>query len=202
MIDPLVAKLQGTDRRSIGRSEEVVGDVLADPGEFHLVFDAMLGPDPVVRLRAADAVEKITRRRPDLLQGLESRVLTEVAAIDQQEVRWHVAQLLPRLALTPPQRAQAITILRGFLDDDSRIVRTFAIQAVADLAEHDEADAQLGAAAAGGADPYRHAGDAQPRPQAPRPPGAARPQPATGWRNRRWHDPRRRGCRAMSRLTG
>jgi hypothetical protein len=27
----LVAKLQGTDRRSIGRSEEVVGDVLADP---------------------------------------------------------------------------------------------------------------------------------------------------------------------------
>jgi hypothetical protein len=138
VIDPLVAKLQGTDRRSIGRSEEVVGDVLADPGEFHLVFDAMLGPDPVVRLRAADAVEKITRRRPDLLQGLESRVLTEVAAIDQQEVRWHVAQLLPRLALTPPQRAQAITILRGFLDDDSRIVRTFAMQAVADLAEHDE----------------------------------------------------------------
>ena len=64
-------------------------------------------------------------------------MLTEVAAIDQQEVRWHFP-LLPRLALTPPQRAQAITILRGFLDDDSRIVRTFAMQAVADLAEHDE----------------------------------------------------------------
>jgi hypothetical protein len=135
---PLVAKLQGTDRRSIGRSEEVVGDVLADPGQFRLVFDAMLGPDPVVRMRAADAVEKITRRRPDLLRGLEGRVLTEVAAVGQQEVRWHVAQLLPRLTLTPPQRARAITILRGFLDDDSRIVRTFAMQALADLAEHDE----------------------------------------------------------------
>ena len=135
---PLVAKLQGTDRRSIGRSEEVARDVLADPGQFRLVFDAMLGPDLVVRMRAADAVEKITRRRPDLLRGLEDRVLTEVAAIDQQEVRWHVAQLLPRLALTPPQRARAITILRGFVDDDSRIVRTFAMQALADLAEHDE----------------------------------------------------------------
>jgi hypothetical protein len=85
----------------------------------------------------------------------------------QQEVRWHVAQLLPRLALTASRRARAITILRGFVDDDSRIVWTFAMQALADLAEHDE----------------------QLRPQAPRPPGAARPQPAAGWRNRGWHDP-------------
>ena len=34
MTHPLVAKLRGTDRRSIGRSEEVVGSVLADPGQF------------------------------------------------------------------------------------------------------------------------------------------------------------------------
>jgi hypothetical protein len=93
VMDPLIAKLQISDRRSIGRSEEVVGDVLADPDQFRLVFDAMLVPDPAVRMRAADAVEKITRRRPDLLRGLEGRVLTEVAAIGQQEVRWHVAPL-------------------------------------------------------------------------------------------------------------
>ncbi len=112
--------------------------MLADPQQSRLVFDAMLGHDPVLRMRAADAVEKITRRRADLLGGLEDRVLTEVAAIDQQEVRWHVAQLLPRLAMSAPQRARAITILRGFVDDDSRIVRTFAMQVLADLAEHDE----------------------------------------------------------------
>ena len=109
----LVAKLQGTDWRSIGRSEEVVADVLADPGQFRLVFDAILTPDPVVRMHAADAVEKIARRRPALLHGLENCMLTEVARIDQKEVRWHVAQLLPRLTLTLPQRAQAIAILRG-----------------------------------------------------------------------------------------
>jgi hypothetical protein len=138
VVHPLVAKLHGTDRRSIGRSEEVVADVLADPRQFRVVFDAMLVPDPVVRMRAADAVGKITRRRPDLLVGLEDRVLTEVAAPGQPEVRWHVAQLLPRLALTPPRRARAITILRAFVDDDSRIVRTCAMQALADLVGHDE----------------------------------------------------------------
>jgi hypothetical protein len=61
-----------------------------------------------------------------------------VAAVDQQEVRWHVAQVLPRLALTDQQRTQAVAILEGFLDDDSGIVRTFAMQALADLAEGDE----------------------------------------------------------------
>jgi HEAT repeat protein len=57
-----------------------------------------------------------------------------VAAIYQKEVRWHVAQLLPRLALTPRQQTQAVALLRGLLDDGSRIVRTFAMQALADLA--------------------------------------------------------------------
>lgn len=36
------------------------------------------------------------------------------------------------------QRVRAVTILRGFVDDDSRIVRIFAMQALADLAEPDE----------------------------------------------------------------
>ena len=188
-MHPLVAKLQGTDRRSIGRSEEVVGDILADPGQFRPLFDAMLVPDPVVRMRAADAVEKITRRRPDLLRGLENRVLTEVAAIDQQEVRWHVAQLLPRLALTLPQRAQAITILRGFVDDDSRIVRTFAMQALADLTEHDEQMRRWLLPLLAELTPHRHARDAQPRPQAPRPPGAAPVSAGHRLAGRGWNDP-------------
>ena len=37
-----------------------------------------------------------------------------------------------------PAATQAVAILHGFLDDDSRIVRTFAMQALADLAEDDE----------------------------------------------------------------
>jgi hypothetical protein len=61
-----------------------------------------------------------------------------VAAIVQQEVRWHLAQLLPRLALTEQQRTRAVVILSGFLDDDSRTVRTFAMPALADLAQGDE----------------------------------------------------------------
>ena len=53
-------------------------------------------------MRAADAVEKITARRPELLRPHKRRLLTELALIPQQEVRWHVAQMLPRLSLSAP----------------------------------------------------------------------------------------------------
>ena len=135
----LIDKLRGADRRSIGRSEEVVCDVLAEPELFSALIEAMAASDPVVRMRAADAAEKITCRRPDLLVACKQRLLDDIAAAPQQEVRWHVAQMLSRLALTGSERERAVEILIGYLDDDSSIERTFAMQALADLAARDDA---------------------------------------------------------------
>lgn len=132
--------LDGGDRRSIGRSEEVVADVLADPALFDVVFHGMLiDGNPLIRMRAADAVEKITAEHPDYLQSYKTLLLGDIAAIEQQEVRWHVAQMIPRLDLTDAERAQAVDILTGYLDDKSNIVKTFAMQALADLTEVDTA---------------------------------------------------------------
>ena len=132
-LHPEVAKLSGGDRRSIGRSNEVVADVLADPSLFDLIFDAIASDDPLIGMRAADAVEKITARRPELLRPHKHRLLTELAFIPQQQVRWHVAQMLPRLSLSPLERRQAAEILESYLDDESSIVRTCAMEALADL---------------------------------------------------------------------
>ena len=136
MID-ILARLQGGDRRSIGRSDEVVADVLAAPELFGELFTGMTGDDPLVRMRAADAVEKITLLHPEYLQPLKSELLQEVARVRQQEVRWHVAQMLPRLELSHAERLEAMQILSSYLADKSRIVQTFSLQAMADLAEQD-----------------------------------------------------------------
>jgi hypothetical protein len=130
----IVAKLRGSDRRSIGRSEEIVREVLAEPELFNALIEAMTSQDAVVRLRAADAAEKVTRRRPELLAPHKQQLVGEVASIAQPELRWHVAQMRPRLALTPAGRARAVELLLGYLDDDSSIERTFAMQALAELA--------------------------------------------------------------------
>lgn len=139
MSDPMLEKLTGGDRRSIGRVDEVIADVLADPGLFDALFWGMVADDPLVRMRAADAVEKITVDRPAWLAPYKEALLTEVAVCEQQEVRWHVAQLLPRLALSPAERRQALAILQSYLSDQSKIVKTFAMQALADLAMQEPA---------------------------------------------------------------
>jgi len=136
-LHPEVAKLGGGDRRSIGRSNEVVADVLADPSLFDLIFDAIASDDPLIRMRAADAVEKITARRPELLRPHKRRLLSELAAIPQQEVRWHVAQMIPHLQLSARERRRAAEIVESYLDDRSGIVRTCAMQALAELAADD-----------------------------------------------------------------
>jgi HEAT repeat protein len=133
----LVDKLDSGDHRTIGRSNEVAREIAKNPALFAEVIEAMLHPDPRIRMRAADAVEKATVASPELLQPYKQTILKRIAVIEQQEIRWHVAQMLPRLRLTAKERNRAIEILLGYLEDKSSIVKTFAMQALADLAPQD-----------------------------------------------------------------
>lgn len=130
-------ELSGGDRRSIGQANKVAAQVLEDPALFGSVFDGLLSDDPVLRMRCADVIEKVTRVRPGFLAPYKRRLLREIAQVDQQEVRWHVAQVLPRLDLTRAERRAVVEILTGYLGDKSIIVKTFSMQALADIAEQD-----------------------------------------------------------------
>jgi hypothetical protein len=133
----ILEKLKNGDRRSIGKANEVVADVLKTPSMFGEVFDGMLNEDAIIRMRAADVVEKISAKFPEYLRPYKSRLIGQVARINQQEVRWHVAQMFSRLRLSVKERATVLEILFEYLNDESRIVKTFSMQALADLAERD-----------------------------------------------------------------
>lgn len=133
----VLKKLQGGDRRSIAGVDEVVGDVLESTVLFDDLIDGFFDDDSVIRMRAADAVEKITRIRPDLLKPYKKKLIRLAGDTDQQEVRWHLAQILPRLVLTPTDRKTAVEIFFTYLNDKSKIVVTFALQALADFAMED-----------------------------------------------------------------
>jgi hypothetical protein len=133
----LLNKLAGGDRRSIGKSNEVVADVIRNPSLFGPVFQGMLSDDPLIRMRSADAVEKITVMHPEYLQPYKEKLIKQVATSEQQEVRWHIAQMIPRLELNQEERTAVFEILFDYLNDRSNIVKTFSMQALADLAEKD-----------------------------------------------------------------
>ena len=98
-MNDVLKKLKGGDRRSIGRVNEVVADVLNEPSLFGTLFNGLFTDDPVIRMRSADAIEKITAQYPHYLQPYKKKLIQQVAKIEQQEIRWHVAQIVPRLEL-------------------------------------------------------------------------------------------------------
>ena len=134
----IIKELTGGTRRSLGRTDEVVAEVLAKPILFRHLVAAFDSGDEVIRMRAADAIEKISAQRPTLLCPHKKKLLTlavtpgEVS--EQQEIRWHLALIFPRLELTSPERDAVVDILFDYLRDKSSIVRTHAMQSLADLA--------------------------------------------------------------------
>ncbi len=125
--------LEGGDRRSIGRANEVADRVLEDPSLFGALFEVMHIADPIISMRAADALEKVTRTHPTWLQPFKAKLLKLATTSGQSEVRWHLAQMLPRLQLTRHERAAALAVLKGYLQDHSAIVKTCALQGLTEL---------------------------------------------------------------------
>ncbi len=134
----ILDKLRGGDLRSTGNADAVAEEIITSPELFTAVFNGLYDDDPIVRMRSADAVEKASKERPELLAGYSSKVLSVLETIDQQEVCWHMAQISPRLVLTQSEKKQIIELLKGLLSHESKIVRVSAMDAMASFAERDE----------------------------------------------------------------
>lgn len=133
-MHPLLQSLSGGHRRSIGHAGRAVQAVLAHPEWLAVLFEGIEAPDPVLRMRCADAIEKITARRPALLLPFKETVLQRLAFVAQPDVRWHVAPLLARLPLTDSEEDTVVGLLLGYTNDRSSIVKTLSMQALADIA--------------------------------------------------------------------
>lgn len=129
--------LQGGDRRSIGRANQVVALILRQPAKFAELMQHLWSDDPVVSMRSADAIEKITLKKPALLAPYKAELLGLLDEASQQELRWHLAALISRLPLAKTEARRASATLRRYLEDRSSIVRTFALQGLADLTAFD-----------------------------------------------------------------
>ena len=130
----ILSRLRGGDRRCIGNVGEVVAAVRKNPDLFKELVIGLFEEDPVLRMRAADAMEKISVVNPASLQPFKTQLIRLARQTQQQELRWHAAQRIPRLKLTPREIATVTDIFFDYLKDKSKIVVTFAMQALSDLA--------------------------------------------------------------------
>ena len=126
--------LSGGDLRSVGHVDEVVTFVGNDPDRFSELMTVLTDDRHVVRMRSADAMEKVTRHYPALLQAHQASLFEQLQIATQQEVRWHLAQLMPRMTWTEEEASDIVRVLTDWIAaETSAIVIVNALQAMFDL---------------------------------------------------------------------
>lgn len=133
----ILSLLEGGDRRTTGRSDEVAAMVSDNPALFSALIAGLWSADPLVCMRAADATEKVTREHHEFLRPYKRELLGLLSEATEQELRWHLAVMIPRLPLNAREQKIAISSLNRYLEDRSSIVKTFALQGLADLAQNE-----------------------------------------------------------------
>lgn len=115
----------------------MVRAVLAAPFRFGEIVAGLAHEDLLVRMRCADVAEKVSKEHPDWLQSHKRKLLELADRPSEQELRWHLAQMLPRLDLTSREHRRVEAIMLDYLQDKSRIVQVSALQGLADLSSGD-----------------------------------------------------------------
>ena len=134
----IVDLLQGDDKRSLGDNDEAVYLVNQHPELLADLFEAFMLEDEVVQMRAIDAIEKSTRQHVEWLHPFKKIILQQSFLDQKKEIRWHLAQIIPRLSLTKAERIDVYDLLIStFMHDQSSIVRVNTMQALFELSQKD-----------------------------------------------------------------
>ncbi|HMH70429.1 MAG TPA: hypothetical protein VK502_03440 [Candidatus Saccharimonadales bacterium] len=105
----------GGKSNSLGRVNEVIELVLGDKPRLDELYDCLFDADAWIRMRAADALEKICREHPDWLLPYIDRFTAELATSSQPSIQWHLAQIYRQVYVTDEQKHLIINWLKHLL---------------------------------------------------------------------------------------
>ena len=126
-MNQVLTWLSGGDLRSDGMANEVAQFILDNPEAFDDLYAGLSAENNVVRGRAADAIEKVARSRPDLLLDHLPGIISLVGLESVPMVNMHLAMIFGHLALYPDLVERLMQPLLVLLDDDSVFARSWAI---------------------------------------------------------------------------
>jgi len=133
-------QLAGGTRTSVGEAEQVVKKALTVVPLRREIYELFLDDDPVVAMRASYVAMKLAQSDPATGQEFKKMLLKNLSLYRQQEVRWHVPQILVHMKLTAAERRKAYEVVMEWSETDaSKIVAYYGLQAAADFAEVDDA---------------------------------------------------------------
>ena len=105
----------GGHANSLGNVPTVIDIVLYDQKRLPELYDCLFNEDAWVRMRAADALEKICRMHPDWLAPYIDKLAADFGDNAQASIQWHMAQIYQQVALTKKQKDVAMQWLQTIL---------------------------------------------------------------------------------------
>lgn len=132
---------EGRNALALGRVCALTERFLAEPEHAGRLIEFLWDDDEGVASRAADVLERVTRGGSKTGKRIFSRskeaLLGLLPEAGPKKLRWNLALMLGRFPLTPKEARRAATVLESWLNDESSIVKTAALQGLADLTRHD-----------------------------------------------------------------
>jgi hypothetical protein len=131
--------LQGGNRTSVGNAVEVTGVALKSDEILDEVYGLFFDEDPVVVMRSSYVAMKVAEQKPESVKRFKASLLENLENYKQQEIRWHIPQLLMHLDLASAERDRAYSQLMHWAEtDSSKIVAYYSLPTAAKFATEDE----------------------------------------------------------------
>jgi hypothetical protein len=121
-----------------GYTCEVAALMLENARKTGQVVVCLWDEDAGIANRAADALERASGRRPEILRRWKRALLDRMLDAGENKLRWNLALMIYRTPLTATETARAAAVLRSWLDDKSSIVKTSAMHGLAGLTRWDK----------------------------------------------------------------
>lgn len=125
-MNELLKKLTGGDLRSDGRANDVAEKVMKTPLLLPLLIEGLTEADDVVRGRTAHAVEKISRKMPEVVQPYTDILIALALKDELPMVKWHLAMIFGNI-ISEEKIDKMVSILIQLLKDESVFVKSWAI---------------------------------------------------------------------------
>lgn len=120
-------------RLDCGNACEVAALLVKSPRKAGQVVECLWDEDAGVANRAADALERASSRRPEILARWKDALLDRMLDAEENKLRWNLALMIWRTPLSEAEGGRAAAVLRTWLDDKSSIVKTSAMHGLAGL---------------------------------------------------------------------
>ncbi|MET0155356.1 MAG: hypothetical protein ABW189_04545 [Rickettsiales bacterium] len=89
--------------------------VASKPSRYGDLLDAIVHPDPYVRITAAKIADSISQEDPEVVNDFKNVLIYKVAKVEQTEVRRYVIRIVPRMDLSEREYVDVAHILREYV---------------------------------------------------------------------------------------